>query len=90
MLSRLYRVFLVRPVDYIVNLSDVYSYRVTGKLTVFFVVSGVQISESTSGGFFHFLRTTFSSILKSRVSLILAKAVDLRVTLKHRRDSYHL
>ena len=34
-LSRLYRLFLVRLGDYIVNLSDFYSYRLIGKLTAF-------------------------------------------------------
>jgi hypothetical protein len=47
----------------------------------FFAVSGVQLSQSTSGGFFHFHRAAFSSMIKSRVSLILAKAVALRITL---------
>ena len=32
----------------------------------FFAGSGVQSAQSTSGGFFHFLRATFSSMLKSR------------------------
>ncbi len=47
----------------------------------FFAASGVQVSESTSGEFFHFRRAAFSSILKSRVSLILTKPVVLRITL---------
>ncbi len=47
----------------------------------FFAASGVQSAQSNMGAFFHFRRTTFSSILKSRVSSILAKAVDLRVNL---------
>jgi hypothetical protein len=47
----------------------------------FFGASGVQLSQSTSGGFFHFHRSAFSSMLKSRVSLILGKAVPLRITL---------
>ncbi len=47
----------------------------------FFATSGVQLSQSTSGGFFHFHRATFSSMLKSRVSLILAKVATLRITL---------
>ena len=34
-LSRLYRLWLVHQTDYIVNLSDFYSYRIIGKLTVF-------------------------------------------------------
>ena len=47
----------------------------------FFSPSWVQLPESTSGGFFHFHRTAFSSMLKSRVSLILAKAAALRINL---------
>ena len=47
----------------------------------FFVASGVQLSQSTSGGFFHFHREAFSSMLKSHVSLILTKVVVLRITL---------
>jgi hypothetical protein len=43
----------------------------------FFITSGVHLSESTSGGFFHFHRADFSSMIKSRVSLILAKVVAL-------------
>ncbi len=47
----------------------------------FFAAPGVQLSQSTSGGFFHFRRAAFSSMLKSRVSLILAKAAALRINL---------
>jgi hypothetical protein len=47
----------------------------------FFSVSGVQLSQSTSGGYFHFHRTAFSSMLKSRVGHILTKAVALRINL---------
>ena len=32
-------------------------------------------------GFFHYLRTVFSSMIKSRVGNILAKAADLRINL---------
>ena len=42
----------------------------------FFAASGVQLSQSTSGGFFHFRRAAFSSMLKSRVRNILAKAAS--------------
>ena len=41
MLSLLNRLLLVRLVDCIVNLSDFYSYRLTGKLTAF-----LQLQES--------------------------------------------
>ena len=47
----------------------------------FFAASGVQSVEQTSGGFFHFRRTAFSSMLKSRVSSILAKDEALRINL---------
>jgi hypothetical protein len=80
-LSSSFRLLLVRPEDYIVNLSDFYSYRLFGKLTSFFADSGVHLSQSTSGGFFHFHRVPFSSMIKSHVSLILAKVVVLRITL---------
>jgi hypothetical protein len=41
----------------------------------------LQLSQSPSGGFFHIHHAVFSSILKSRVSLILAKAAAVRITL---------
>ncbi len=47
----------------------------------FFSASGVQSAQSTSGGFFHFRRAAFSSALKSKVGLALAKAADLRIVL---------
>ena len=80
-LSSLYRLLLVRLGDYIVNLSDFYSYRLIGKLTAFFVASGVQSAQQTSGGFFHFRRAAFSCLLKSKCVNILAKASPLRVNL---------
>ena len=46
----------------------------------FFAASGVQLAQSTSG-FFHFRRAAFSSMLKSRVGNIIAKASVLRVNL---------
>ncbi len=46
----------------------------------FFAVSGVMSSQSDCG-FFHYLRTAFSSILKSRVGNILVKASALRIDL---------
>ena len=45
----------------------------------FFAASGVQSAQSTSG--FHFRRAAFSSMLKSRVGNIIAKASALRVNL---------
>jgi hypothetical protein len=47
----------------------------------FFAASGVQSAQSNMGTFFHFRRAAFSSILKSRVSSILAKAAALRINL---------
>ena len=46
----------------------------------FFADSGVQ-SVQSDRGFFHFLCVVFSSMLKSRVSNILAKAAALRINL---------
>ena len=46
----------------------------------FFAASGVQLAQSDRG-FFHYLRAAFSSMLKSRVGNILAKAAALRITL---------
>jgi hypothetical protein len=47
----------------------------------FFAASGVQSAQSTSGGFFHFRRAAFSSGLKSKVGLALAKTPNLRIVL---------
>ncbi len=47
----------------------------------FFAASGVQSAQSTSGGFFHFRLAAFSSGLKSKVGLALAKTTVLRVVL---------
>ena len=63
------------------NSLDYYSYRIIGKLTVFFAVSGVQSTESTSGGLFHFRRAAFLVQLRSKVGSTLAKAAALRVNL---------
>ncbi len=73
-------VFLVRLYVSIVNLSEFYSYRLIGKLTSFFTTSGVMSSQSDRG-FFHYRHTDFSSMIKSRVGNILAKASDLRINL---------
>jgi hypothetical protein len=75
------KLLLVHRADYIVTLSDFYSYRLIGKLTGFFAVSGVQLTQSNMGGFFHFHRSAFSSMFKSRVGLILAKTVVLRINI---------
>jgi hypothetical protein len=46
----------------------------------FFEVSGVMSSQSDRG-FFHYRRTAFSSMIKSRVGNVLAKASALRINL---------
>ena len=46
----------------------------------FFAASGVQLAQTTCG-LFHYRRAVFSSILKSRVGNILAKAATLRINL---------
>jgi hypothetical protein len=46
----------------------------------FFAASGVQLAQTTCG-LFHYHRAAFSSILKSRVENILAKAAALRINL---------
>jgi hypothetical protein len=70
----------LRQAGYIVNLSDFYSYKFIGKLTVFLTASGVQSAQSTSDQF-HFRRAAFSSGLKNKVGLALAKVAALRVNL---------
>ncbi len=49
-------------------------------MNCFFVASGVQFAQSTSGQF-HFRRAAFAQQLKSRVVLALAKTAGLRMTL---------
>ncbi len=63
-----------------VNLSDLYSYRLIGKLTAFFEGSGVQSSQFDRVQF-HFRHTAFAQQLKSKVGLALAKTAALRVNL---------
>jgi hypothetical protein len=46
----------------------------------FFVPSGVQLVQTTCG-LFHYLRTAFSSMLKTRVGNILSKDTVLRINL---------
>ncbi len=46
----------------------------------FFAASGVQLAQ-LDRGFFHYLSAIFSSMLKSRVGNILAKAVVLSINL---------
>ncbi len=73
-------IFLVHEADYVVNLSDFYSYSLIGKLTAFFQVSGVQFPQ-TDRGQFHFRRPAFSQQLKGKGDLALAKAATLRINL---------
>ena len=47
----------------------------------FFAASGVQLAQSTSGGFFHFHRTVFFANLKSKIRNLLAKDEALRINL---------
>jgi hypothetical protein len=63
-----------------VNLSIFYSYRLIGKMTVFFATSGV-LSDPSDRGFFHYRQSVFSSKFKSRVENILTKVVGLRINL---------
>ena len=76
----LFLILLVRLGGYIVNLSDFYSYRLIGKLTTFFTVSGVQLPEHDRDQF-HFRRATFSSQLISKVVITLTKVPVLRINL---------
>jgi hypothetical protein len=72
-LSRLCRLLVVRMDVYIVTLSDFYSYRIIGKLTAFFVSSGVQSAQSNLGTTcFHFRRSVVLNQLKSICGLLLA------------------
>ena len=72
--------FLVRLGGYIANLYAFHSYRLIGKLTTFYVGSGVQLAQSDRG-YFHFLRVAFLAQFKSRVVLTLTKTVALRITI---------
>jgi hypothetical protein len=47
----------------------------------FFAASGVQLAQTNPSDQFHFHRTAFSSMFKSRVGNILAKAAALRINL---------
>jgi hypothetical protein len=47
----------------------------------FFTVSGVHLAQTNPSGQFHFHHTAFTSMLKSRVGNILAKAAALRINL---------
>jgi hypothetical protein len=64
--------------DELVRLLFLQAHRETDR---FFAVSVVQLAQHDRGHQFHFRRTAFSSQLKSRVGLALAKAAALRITL---------
>jgi hypothetical protein len=53
----------------------------------FFTASRVQSPESNMGALFHFRLAAFSSMLKSRVSSILAQAAALRINLNLNGES---
>ena len=74
---------LVRLGGYTVNLSDFYSYRLIGKLTVFlqiqeFSLCNLPVDSSTSTSI---NRTAFVSHLKAKVGNTLVKDAGLRVNL---------
>ena len=71
---------LVRLGGYTVNLSDFYSYRLIGKLTVFDTPSGVHLTP-TNRGLFHYRRAVFSTQLQVKVGSTLSKTVALRINL---------
>jgi hypothetical protein len=84
-LSPLCLLLLVRLGGYIVNLcvfSSLFlqAHRETDR---FLAASGVQLTQTN----FHFLRTAFSSQLRSTVGNILAKAAALRIVLSIDRRS---
>ncbi len=70
--SHLCILFPVRLGDYIVNLWTFYFCKLIGKLTVFFLESGVQLVYSSSGQF-HNHRVTFYFQLKSKIDSISHK-----------------
>jgi hypothetical protein len=71
---------LVHQADYMVNLSDFYSYRLIGKLTAFwqlqeFSLRNLPVASSTSAA------RLSSQQLKGKVGLTLTKAAALRINL---------
>ena len=62
------------------NLSEFLFLQAHRETDRFFAVSGV-LSAQSDRGFFHYLRTAFSSMLKSRVGNILDMAASLRINL---------
>ena len=63
------------------NSLDYCSYRLIGKLTVFFSSSGVQSEQHTSGGIFTFKRVDFLTRFTGKVGSSLTKAAAMRVNL---------
>jgi hypothetical protein len=74
---------LVRLGGYIANLFDFYSYRLIGKLTVFFQLQEFSLCNLivVSSEILPLPPDGFSSVLKSRVSNILVKTEALRINL---------
>jgi hypothetical protein len=62
-----------------VNLYEICSYKLIGKLTVFFPL-GVQVVQHDRGGF-HYHRTEFSDHLDAKTGSILGKVSSLRFIL---------
>jgi hypothetical protein len=81
-LSLLYRRLSVRLGGSIVNLSEFYSYRLIGKLTVFLQLQEFSQRNQTWEHSSTFAARLSLRCLKSRVSSILAKAAALRINLK--------
>ena len=63
------------------NSLDYYSYRLIGKTDRFFATSGVETTQSTSGGLYHFRRLVFLAQFKGKVGRTLVKTEALRVNL---------
>jgi hypothetical protein len=62
-----------------VHLSDFYSYRLIGKLTAFLQLQDFRLRNSPASDQFRFRRAAFSQQIKTKVDLVLAKAVALRI-----------
>jgi hypothetical protein len=79
--SPLCLLLLLRLGGYTVNLCAFYFYKQSHRETDrFFAASGVQLAQHNCGKF-HYRRAAFSSQLKSKIWIILAKAAALLITL---------
>jgi hypothetical protein len=72
-----------------VNLSEFLFLQAHREIDCFFASSGV-LSAQSDRGFFHYQRTAFSSMLKSRVGNILAKDAALRNNLNLDGGAYRI